>query len=128
MPVKKSILHALSSAALASLACVIYNTIYSKAFELNFSVVLNIGGIVSACVFACVLMAAAYYIGIKWRGDKATRWINMGIAVLSFVSIIGVLGFQLPMDVENPELFPGLAIPMHFFPAFSFLVVYPFFT
>jgi hypothetical protein len=34
---------------------------------------------------------------------------------------------SLPLDIEYPELFPGLVVPMHFFPAYAFLTIYPFF-
>jgi len=35
---------------------------------------------------------------------------------------------SLPLDIEYPEMFPGLAITMHFFPAIIFFGLYPFFT
>ena len=106
---------------------IVYNSIYSSAFELDFSSILNIGGIVGSTLIGCVLMGLAYYLGYRWKGEKLFRWINIIISVLSFVSIMGVLGMQLPLTIESPEMFPGLAIPMHFFPALSFLVVYSFF-
>ncbi len=127
MNVKKTILHALVSAILASIACVIYNNIYSKAFEVNFSGVLTVGGAVGACVFGSLLMAAAYFFALKWKGDKLIGWVNVLITILSFASIVGVFGFQLPLTIESPEMFAGLAIPMHFFPALAFFTVAPFF-
>jgi hypothetical protein len=33
----------------------------------------------------------------------------------------------LPLNIESPEMFPGLAIPMHFFSALFFFAVYPYF-
>ena len=128
MTLKKSLIHALVSAALAILASIIYNSIYSTALDVNFQGVLNGAGISMSCIFGCVLMGLAYYLGFKWKGAKALGWINIFIALLSFVSIVGVLGFSLPVDMESPELFPGLAIPMHFFPALAFFCVYPFFA
>ncbi len=127
MTIKQTSIHVLASALLAICASVVYNAIYSSAFELNFSSILNIGGIVGSTLIGCVLMGLAYYLGYRWKGEKSFRWINILISVLSFVSIIGVLGMQLPLTIESPEMFPGLAIPMHFFPALSFLVVYSFF-
>jgi hypothetical protein len=127
MTIKQSVLQAFSSAALASVACIIYNTIYIKAFEINYSTVLNMGGIIGSCVFGCVLMATAYHIVFRWKGNKLLGWLNIVFSLLSFVSIIGVLGFQLPVSIESPEMFPGLAIPMHFFPVLGFLTIAPFF-
>jgi hypothetical protein len=72
-------------------------------------------------------MGLAYYFGFKWKGEKLFAWINLLICFFSFASIIGVLGMQLPLNIESPEMFPGLAIPMHFFPALFFFAVYPYF-
>lgn len=127
MTLKKTALHTLVSVLLAIVACLIYNSIYTKALDVNFSKVINAGGIIGATLFGCVLIGLTYYLGFKWKGEKSIGWINICVAVLSFASIAGVLGAQLPMDVESPELFPGLAIPMHFFPALSFFTVAPFF-
>ena len=127
MAIKQKALHAFSSAALASIACLVYATVYNNAFEVNYSAVLNTGSITGVCVFSCSLMALAYYFAIKWKAEKLLGWINTTIALLSFVSIITVLGFQLPVSVQSPEMFPGLAIPMHFFPAMAFFALAPFF-
>jgi hypothetical protein len=127
MTIKQSAIHSLVSAALASAACLIYNKIYSEAFYVDFSKVMNAFGIIASCLVGCLLMGAAYFLVFKWKGNKWIGWLNVLIAVLSFASIIGVLGMVLPLDVESPEMFPGLAIPMHFFPALAFFAVKPFF-
>jgi hypothetical protein len=127
MTVKKTALHALISGILASIACMIYNSIYTKAFEVNFTSVLNTSGIFGSCIFSCVLMGVVYYFAYRWKGQKLIPWVNIMIAVLSFASIVGPIGMSLPMNIESPELFPGLAIPMHFFPAFAFFTITPFF-
>ena len=127
MTLKRTFIHVLISALLAISAALIYNIIYSGAFEVNFSSILNSGSIIGSTMFGCVLMGLGYYLGYKWKGEKILGWINILIAVLSFVSIVSVLGMQLPMTIESPEMFPGLAIPMHFFPALSFFTIAPFF-
>jgi hypothetical protein len=127
MSLQKYLIQAMVSAVLSSIACLLYNSIYSNAFDVNFSAVLNITGIIGSSLFGCLLMGFAYYLGTRWKGEKLIGWINILIAVLSFASIVGVLGFQLPVSMDSPELFPGLAIPMHFFPALSFFSVAPFF-
>jgi hypothetical protein len=127
MTLKQISIHVLISALLAIVASLIYNTIYSSAFELNFSSVLNIGGIIGSTLIGCTLMGIGYYVGYKWKGEKLIPWINLLISVLSFASIVGVLGIQLPLTMESPEMFPGLAIPMHFFPALAFFAISPFF-
>jgi hypothetical protein len=127
MTLKKISIHVLISALLAIVASLIYNLIYSSAFELNFGSVLTIGGIIGSTLIGCTLMGMGYYVGYKWKGEKSIPWINILISVLSFASIVGVLGIQLPLTMESPEMFPGLAIPMHFFPALSFFTISPFF-
>ena len=119
--------HALISAVLASTAALIYNTIYSSGMDVNFSTLLNAKGIIGASVFGCVLMSIAYHVSYKWKGAKGIGISSILIAAISFASIVGVVGFKLPLEIENPELFPGLAIPMHFFPAMAFFCIAPFF-
>lgn len=120
-------MHGLAGAALSGIAAVIYNAIYKACFYVDFSAVINSGSIIGACTFACMLIAAGHFIIFKWRGDTLTCIYNVSVFILSFVSMIGVLSFRLPLDVEFPELFGGLAIPMHFFPALAYFSIAPFF-
>jgi hypothetical protein len=127
MTIKKILLHVFISATLASLASLVYNSIYSAAFEVNFSMVLNTGAIIGSTCFGTILMGLGYFLCYRWKRERLIGVLNILIVVLSFASIIGVLGFQLPLEVESPELLPGLAIPMHFFPALAFFCIVPFF-
>ncbi|WP_343605684.1 hypothetical protein [Fluviicola sp.] len=123
----KGLLLGLTSGILSSGVCIAYNEIYSKAFYIDFSNVLTITGIVLSSILGCLLMAMGYVIISKLKKPVFIPWLNVLYCILSFVSVIGVLGFKLPLDVEFPEMFPGLAIPMHFFPTLSFLALVPFF-
>ncbi|HSZ24278.1 MAG TPA: hypothetical protein VK766_01095 [Cytophagaceae bacterium] len=127
MTLKKTTFHILVSAALSIVACMVYNSIYSQAFYVDFSKVLNPIGIVLSCLIGCGLMGAGTFLVLKWKGKKWLGVLNILIATLSFVSIISVLGMVLPLDIESPEMFPGLAVPMHFFPALAFFSVASFF-
>jgi hypothetical protein len=127
MTIKQSAIHSLVSAVLASIACLIYNKIYSDAYYVDFSKVMSPFGIIASCLIGCLLMGAAYFLVFKWKGTKWIGWLNLLISILSFASIIGVIGMLLPLDIESPEMFPGLAIPMHFFPALAFFATIPFF-
>jgi hypothetical protein len=60
---------------------------------------------------------------IAWKGAS-----NMLIAVLSFASITSPTAMSLALDIKNPELFSGLIVPMHFFPALAFFCIAPFFN
>ncbi|MFY7829537.1 MAG: hypothetical protein ACOVQ4_20560 [Flectobacillus sp.] len=101
--------------------------IYNEALVVDFSKVAGISNIIAANTIGCLLMALGYMFIINWKGVKTIGWLNIVFSVLSFASIVGVMGFNLPLDTESPELFPGMIIPMHFFPILSILVIFPFF-
>jgi len=63
----------------------------------------------------------------KWFGNKAELIFNLAFTILSFASIIIPIAATLPLDVAYPELFPGLAVPMHFFPAMAWYTLRPLF-
>src|SRR5215212_10280747 len=49
------------------------------------------------------------------------------IAISLFASILAPFAMKLPFDIETPELFPGLIVPMHFFPALAWFTLKPLF-
>jgi hypothetical protein len=125
---KKNILHGIIAGTLAAVAGIVYQKAYEDAMFLDFSSVINPGSIAGASLFGCMLMAFGYWLLVRFNKPNLKAWLNVLITVLSFLSILGPLGVTLPLDVEFPEMFPGLAIPMHFFPAMIFFGLYPFFT
>lgn len=125
MSFKKVVLLGTTSSVVSIILCLIYNQIYSKAFDLDFSNVLTMVGIIMSNFISCFLMAFSYFLIVKLKLIKFLGYLNILIVIFSFVSILGVFGFQLPMEIESPELFPGLAIPMHFFPALTFFMITP---
>lgn len=124
---KNAFILGLISSVLSSLACIIYANIYKEAFYIDFSKVIGIANIISACTIGCFLMATVYALIYKWQKQAFLGWVNVSFSIISFASIAGVLGFQLPLDIESPEMFPGMVIPMHFFPLLSLLSIFPFF-
>jgi len=124
---KKFLLPWGTASMLSIIACVIYQAIYTNTFETDFSAVLNIGGIIGASIFGCMLIALGYALIEKWNRQQWRGLLNVLIVGLSFASVISPLAITLPLDMESPELFPGLAIPMHFFPALAFFTIVPFF-
>ncbi|WP_028666272.1 hypothetical protein [Runella zeae] len=113
---------------LSSLASIIYLNIYSEAFVVDFSKIAGTSNIIASCTIGGLLLALGYKFAIQWKGKKTIGWLNVAFSILSFASIVGVLGFNLPLDTESPELFPGMVIPMHFFPVLSILTIFPFFN
>lgn len=125
---KKLFFHGIISGIMAAAAAIIYNKIYQNALGADFHKIVNTGSIVGASVFGCMLMALGYYLLERFNKEKLKGAFNILIAILSFASIISPIGMTLPLDIENPELFPGLVVPMHFMPALAFLCLVPFFT
>ncbi len=126
MNLKKGLLLGVISGLVASGVSILYNQVYSDAFYIDFHTVLNASGMIISCMIGCILMALGYVIAARLKRPVLIPIINVLYCILSFASIIGVLSFKLPLDVEFPEMFPGLAIPMHFFTALSFFVLVPF--
>ena len=94
---------------------------------LDFSQVINASSIIGASVFGCMLMSIGYMALIKWGKLQWIGWLNILIVTLSFLTIFLPVAMRLPLDVDFPEMFPGLVIPMHFIPALTFLTISPFF-
>lgn len=127
MHIKKTLLLAIVSSVLSITACLIYNKVYSGSFYVDFSKIISPTSVIMTCLVASTLMSLGYMLATRWRPTLNIGWLNILYLVLSFASIIMVLSFKLPLEIEFPELFPGLAIPMHFFPVLAFLAIVPFF-
>ncbi len=124
---KQAFIIGIAGSLLSSMASIIYMNIYKEAFLVDFSKVASTTNIVASCIIGCMLMAICYKFAFQWRGEKTIGWLSIAFSIFSFASIAGVFGFNLPLDTESPELFPGMVIPMHFFPILSMLTILPFF-
>lgn len=124
---KRTFLHGTISGILAALAGIIYLNIYQTASEVHFEQIVSIGSISGASIIACLFMSIGYSALIKCNKQRFIGIVNITYAVLSFASIIGAIGMTLPLTIESPELFPGLVVPMHFFPVLAFLTISPFY-
>lgn len=123
---KLAFIMALVGSILSSIAGIVYLNIYQTSFYVDFSQIVGISNIVASCTIGCFLMVVGYKIALNWKGLKTIGWLNLIYCILSFASIAGVLGFDLPLNIEFPEMFPGMVIPMHFFPILSLLCIFPF--
>ena len=124
---KKIFVQGLVAGALSSLAGVVYFNIYQGTLLTEFDRIINMGSIVGASFIGCMLIALGYLALYKFNKPNFQGWLNVLICLLSFVSIISPIGMALPLDIEFPELFPGLVVPMHFFPALAYFTIQPFF-
>ena len=124
---KKIFIHGIIAGVLAAITSLIYCSLYQSTLGVSFDKIINIGSIFGSSIFGCVLISAAYSILFKFKKENLQGILNVIIVVLSFASIIGPISMTLPLDIEFPEMFPGLAVPMHFFPALAFFTLSPFF-
>jgi hypothetical protein len=124
---KKIFLQGITAGLLSALASIIYFKIYQTTLDTSFNKIINVGSIIGASLFGCILISIGNFILLKYRKGQLKGILNLLILVLSFTSIISPIGMSLPLDIDVPELFPGLVIPMHFFPALAFFALDPFF-
>jgi hypothetical protein len=125
---KKIFIQALVAGFLAAALSILYFQLYQSALDTSFDKIINPGAIIGSSVFGCVLIAIGRMFLQKFKLEKFKGIYNLVVVVLSFASIIGPLGMSLPLNIEATELFPGLAIPMHFFPALVYFATEPLFT
>ncbi len=74
-----------------------------------------------------MLAATGYWALKKLLKKNADIFFNLSFTILSFASVIFPISISLPLDIKNPELFPGLTVPMLFFPALAWFTVRPLF-
>ena len=124
---KRIILLGLVAGLLAGIASIVYQQVYTSSLGADFALVVRPVNIVMACILGALLAAAGYWLLTKWLKDKGEIVFNFVFVMLVFASIMGPFSATLPLDIEYPELFPGLAIPMHFFPALAWFTLKPLF-
>ena len=125
---KKIFFHSLTAGVLASIAGIIYNRIYFFATEADFSSVLNKGSITGLNIMVCLVAGILYWVLIKSFKKKGEIVFNFLFSIISFACVIIPISMTLPLKIQFPELFPGLAVPMVFFPAIAWYTVKPLFT
>ena len=124
----KDFTHGIIAGILASIAGIIYSHVYFFANEANFSSIVNIYSIVGLNVSACIVIAFIHAVSAKWLKKNAELVFNLVLSVLSFSLIVIPLSITLPLNIEFPELFPGLVVPMLFFPSIAWFTLNPIFS
>ncbi len=112
---------------LAVIAGIIYNRIYFFATETDFSKILNTTSIISFNLVICLIICLIYWVLVYRLKRKGEIIFNFLLAILSFAMVIIPISISLPLEIKNPELFPGLAVPMVFFPALAWHTLKPLF-
>lgn len=124
---KRALLLGLVSGLLAGIAGLVYARVYYTANEADFSKVVTSVKIISGSLLGGVLAAIGYALltrALKTRGEIV---FNLLFTIVSFASLLLPIAYKLPLTIETPELFPGMVIPMHFFPALGWYTLKPIF-
>src|ERR1700748_3587204 len=124
---KKSLLLGIVSGLLAGVAGVIYARVYYSINEADFSKVASAVHILAASLFGGVLAAIGYSLLTRWLKDKGEIVFNLLFTLISFATLLAPIAMRLPRNIDTPELFPGMVIPMHFFPALAWFPPKPMF-
>ncbi len=120
--------HAVTAGFLASLAGFIYSRIYFFATEIDFSKVANLTTVSSYCILFCMLAAVLNYACIRFFRKNGEIIFNFILSIVSFAMVMIPISISLPLDIKSPELFPGLGVPIIFFPAIAWYTVNPIFN
>lgn len=120
--------HGLLSGFMAAIAAIIYNRINFFANQADFSAIINPGTMIGSSLVACLIISTGYYFYIRIFKKKGIFGFHLLLSILSFAAIIIPISISLPLTIKNPELFPGLAVPMIFFPALSWYTFKPLFN
>jgi hypothetical protein len=123
---KKIFFLSLTAGILSGLSSYVYEQIFFMAKEEDFSKVLNTGDFVGLNLLACAVAGFGYWAFTRWV-KNGEIYFNVTFFVLSFASVIIPITIQLPLEIKDPAIFPGLAVPMHFFPALAWFTVRPIF-
>ncbi|HEV3327004.1 MAG TPA: hypothetical protein VG052_15425 [Puia sp.] len=124
---RKSLALGIVSGLLAGIAGVIYARLYYSINEADFSRVVSTVKIIAASLFGGVLAAIGYTLLDRWLRTRGEIVFNLLFALISFITLLGPIAVRLPHNIDTPELFPGMVIPMHFFPALAWFTLKPIF-
>jgi ABC-type branched-subunit amino acid transport system permease subunit len=124
---KKSLALGIVSGLLAGIAGVIYAHLYYTINEADFSKVASTINILAASIFGGVLAAIGYTLLDRWLSTRGEIVFNLVFTLISFISLLAPIAVRLPRNIDTPELFPGMVIPMHFFPALAWFTLKPLF-
>lgn len=130
---KKSILLGVTSGLLAGLASYIFSGVYKESMFTDFTPVVPVANLFSACLFGCLLASMGYFLIMKFAPKYGDIIFNLLFTILTFASIIGPIAYKFPadLDVEGIDMITSYFIPyamtLHFFPALIWYTIKPLF-
>ena len=124
---KKLFFLGITAGILTAIAGIIYNRVYFVALGADFSKIVNYRSIAGISIAVCLLAAFLFWTFGRLFKSKGEIIFNFTLAIFSFAAILLPIKAKLPLDIESPELFPGLVVPMLFFPALAWFTLKPLF-
>lgn len=115
------------SGILAAIASLIYQQVYTSSLGAEYPTIVGTAKIFAACIIGNIVAGIGYFFLLKWLKANTDIVFNLLFVILSFATILSPFAVKLPLDVEFPELLPGLLVPMHFFPVLAWLTLRPIF-
>ena len=125
---KKLLILGVVSGLLAGIAGLIYQKVYASSLGDGFTNVATPVNIMVSSLLGCLIAAVGYFLLSKVLKSNTEAVFNLLFTIITFATILGPIAAKLPLETEMPELFPGLAIPMHFFPALAWFTLKPLFA
>ena len=120
-------IQSLVAGILAAIAANIYNQIYLFATEVDYSNIINVVSLVSLNIIVSLLAALLYWLLTTLFKTRGAIIFNFVYSVGSFACVIIPIAKTLPLSQPYPELFPGLTVPMVFFPVIAWMTIDPLF-
>ncbi|HEX5170696.1 MAG TPA: hypothetical protein VFW11_16095 [Cyclobacteriaceae bacterium] len=120
-------MQSLVAGILAAIAANIYNQIYFFATEVDYSAIINPGSLIGGNLVVSLFAGLLYFLLRTLFKTRGAIIFNFVYSVGSFACVIIPIAITLPLSTPYPELFPGLTVPMVFFPVIAWMTIDPLF-
>ena len=124
---KRLIFLGLVAGILSGIASLIYRHVYNSSLGGDFSLIVQTAAIIIASVIGCVIASVGYYYFYKWLKRRTDAVFNLVFVIFCLITTVSPFAVKLPLTISSPELFPGMVVPMHLFPALAWLTLRPWF-
>ena len=124
---KQIFIQSLVAGILAAVAANIYNQIYFFATQVDYSAIVNTWSLIGLNLLVSFTAGLLYWLLTLRLKKKGAILFNFIYSVGSFACVIIPIALTLPLSTPFPELFPGLTVPMVFFPVIAWMTIDPLF-
>ncbi len=124
---KTIFIQSLVAGILAAVAANIYNQIYFFATEVDYSNIINPASLIGMNMLVSLVAGLLYGLLTSLFKNRGAVVFNFVYSIGSFACVIIPIAITLPLTTAFPELFPGLTVPMVFFPVLAWMTIDPLF-